>query len=360
MQLIHLSEELITRVVDGREAPVRRIPAATALALGSFDGLHLGHGALIAAIKGAQGRSLAEASCLFTFRGHPRLVLDGRGPLMLTSWHEKLALLQSADLDTVVVADFCPALARVGYDAFVRNFLVGMLGMVHLVGGHDAHLGANRGGTATSLAELGTKLGYTFEEVPAECLPDGRLVSSSAIRRLLAAGDVADAASMLGRPYGLWGEVGYGDGTGQEIGFPTANIEALEADKLLPAPGVYAVKVHVPQDAVLPTDLPGALALHHGVLPEMDGDGELRGILDTDRVVFRGMLNHGTAPTVHPGGLDKARLEVHILDFSGYIRERSLKIEWIARLRDEKTFGSIDELRAQLSRDEQLVRDLVR
>ena len=360
MQLIHLSEELITRIVDGREGPRRRIDGRTALALGSFDGLHLGHRALIDAVGAACSRGEAETSCLFTFRGHPRQVIDGRAPRMLTSWPEKLALLQDAGLDMVVVADFCTALSRVGYDVFVRDFLVEMLGMVHLVGGHDAHLGANRGGTAASLAALGMRLGYGFEEVPAVCLCDGRTVSSSAIRNLLAEGDVTGAARMLGRPYGLWGEVGDGDGVGEGIGFPTANIDALDADKLLPAPGVYAVRVHVPLDAVPAPDLEGALAVHHGALPEMDGDGEFRGILDTDRVVFRGMLNHGTAPTVHPGGLDQPRLEVHILDFSGYIRERSLKIEWVARLRDEQTFGSIEELRSQLGEDERQVRDLVR
>ncbi len=116
-----------------------------------------------------------------------------------------------------------------------------------MVAGHDVHLGAGRGGNAVTLAALGPVLGYGFEEVPALEV-DGRVVSSSAIRGCLAAGDVADAAALLGRPYALWGAVGPGDGRGDTIGFPTANITPVEAQKLLPAPGVYAVRVLVPAD----------------------------------------------------------------------------------------------------------------
>lgn len=358
MQLIHLSEELITRVVEGRETLAHRVDGETALALGSFDGLHLGHMALIDAVKRTRDER-GLAACLFTFRAHPRTVLNGAAPRQLTSWPEKLALLQDAGLDLVVVADFCPALAQVTYDRFVKDFLVDALGVRHLVGGHDVHLGADRGGTAATLAALGDRLGYTFEAVEALTLDDGRVVSSSAIRSLIDAGEVGEAAAMLGRPFCLWGEVGYGEGIGGDMGFPTANVTPLAADKMLPAPGVYAVRVHVPLDAVPEPDRAAALESHHGSLPEMDGSGALRGTLDTERLVFRGMLNHGTAPTVHEGGLSEPRLEVHILDFTGYIRERSLKIEWVARLRDERTFASLDELRDQLAKDEDAVRGLI-
>lgn len=358
MHLIHLSEELLTRALSGREPLPAAILPASVVAVGSFDGLHPGHMALIEAVK-REAADRGLASCLFTFRSHPRAVLDGRAPRQITSWREKLALLSGAGLDAVTAVDFCPALARLDYREFVDRFLRAMLGMRHLVGGHDLHLGAGRGGTAATLAAYGEACGYTMEIVPARTLPDGRLVSSSAIRALVAAGEVADAAVMLGRPYTLWGEVGHGDGRGAGLGYPTANLRPLDPEKVLPEPGVYAVRAHVPLDAVEAPDRDGALAVYEGALPETDRDGVLRGTLDTARAVFAGMLNHGRAPTVHAGGLPEPRLEVHILDFSGYIRERSLKIEWVDRLRAERTFADVDALRAQLARDEVRVRELI-
>lgn len=358
MQLIHLSAELLTRALEGREPLPAAILPASVVAVGSFDGLHPGHRALIDAVK-REAAAGGLASCLFTFRSHPREVLDGRAPRQLTSWREKLALLGDAGLDAVVAVDFCPALARLDYRDFVDRFLLGMLGMRHLVGGHDLHLGADRGGTADTLAAHGEVRGYTTEIVPALSLPDGRVISSSAIRALLAAGEAADAARLLGRPYSLWGEVGYGDGRGAALGYPTANLRPLDPEKILPETGVYAVRVHVPLDAVDAAGREGALAVYEGALPEMDRGGELRGTLDTARAVFAGMLNHGRAPTVHAGGLPEARLEVHILDFNGYIRERSLKVEWIDRLRPERTFPGLEALQAQLARDAARVRELI-
>jgi len=358
VHLIHLSEELLTRALGGREALPAAVLPASVVAVGSFDGLHPGHRALIDAVKReASARGLA--ACLFTFRSHPRAVLDGHAPRQITSWREKLALLGDAGLDAVVAVDFCPALARLDYRDFVDRFLIGMLGMRHLVGGHDLHLGAGRGGTAATLAALGGERGYTTEIVPARSLPDGRVISSSAIRARLEAGEVADAALLLGRPYSLWGEVGYGDGNGAALGYPTANLRPLDAAKVLPAPGVYAVRVHVPLDAVGAADRGAALAEYEGALPEIDREGVLRGTLDTARAVFAGMLNHGRAPTVHAGGLPEPRLEVHILDFSGYIRERSLKVEWMAHLRAERRFEGLEALKAQLARDAAQVRSLI-
>jgi len=331
---------------------------ASVVAVGSFDGLHPGHRALIDMVK-SEAESRGVAACLFTFREHPRLVLNGGGPQLITSWREKLAILQTVGLDAVVVVDFCAELARLPFAEFVDRFLVDMLGMIHLVGGHDLHLGADRGGSATTLIELGIARGFTMTIVPALSIPGSGVVSSSAIRRLVAEGDVVAAARMLGRPYSLWGEVGYGSGVGENMGFPTANLVPLDPGKVLPAKGVYAVRVHLPLDTVSPEDRPGVIETYEGTLPEMDRSGVLRGTLDTDRAVFRGMLNHGHAPTIHAGGLPEPRLEVHILDYTGYIRERSLKVEWIDRLRDERTFADADELREQLERDERTVRERI-
>ena len=351
MRLIRLSRRMIEHVLEeGGSLPGPAL-ADCVVAVGSFDGLHRGHRALIDAVGAARDRLGLRHACLFTFREHPRQVLDAAQPTLLTSWNEKLVLLDGMDVDVVVAADFCPALARLPYDVFVRRFLVEFLGMRHLVGGHDVHLGRERGGTETTLAPLCGELGCGFEAGPALTLDDGLVPSSSAIRGALAAGDVALARRLLGRPYSLWGEVVYGDGRGTQLGFPTANVQPHEPAKALPAPGVYAVWVHLPGDVVTAESAGAVVARRQGALPEVDGRGGLLNAPGLERVVCRGALNFGRAPTVHAGGLAAPRLEVHVLDFSGYIRERSLKLEWIARLRDERAFASADDLRAQLRLD---------
>ena len=357
MQLIRLSQDFTTDLIDGREAFPGPALRDSVLMLGSFDGMHLGHRALCERMNALKAARRYGCSCLFTFRDHPRGVLDAEHPRMLSSWREKMALLRDLDLDAVVAADFSPAMAGMSHVDFIRRFLIGFLDMRHLVGGHDIHLGAGRGGNAESLKALSTELGFGFDLVPARTLDDGRIISSSAIRRALVAGDLDTASAMLGRNYTLWGEVGYGDGRGASLGYPTANIEPLDSDKLLPGPGVYAVRVHLPADTVAP-DTPGIIDRYRGALPEIDGSGELLGTLETGRVVMGGVMNYGTAPTLHAGGLPNPRLEVHILDFSGYIRERSLKLEWVRKLRDEMTFASLEALQAQLKRDEAETRAL--
>ncbi len=352
MRLIRLSTEMITGAISGREtwpAPAMR---ESAVAVGSFDGLHLGHVRLIDSLKAARDRLGLQQTCLFTFRHHPRIVLQsGRPPRLLTSWNEKLSLLQDSGVDVVVAADFCPALAAQPYDFFIRRFLQEFLGMRYLVGGYDNHLGRDREGTPAVLARFAASEGFGFETVEALSLPDGRKVSSSAIRRALDVGDLQTAGAMLGRPYALWGEVGYGQGLGSRMGYPTANIRPLDPQKLLPKPGVYAVRVHLPRDAVPEDQRKGVVGFRRGLLPEVDRRGELLGTLPGEWAVFHGMLNFGRAPTVHGDGLSEPRIEVHVFDFAGYIRERSLKIEWIARLRDERSFVSVDELCAQLAND---------
>lgn len=358
MKVIHLSEEAIGALLGGRGV----LPAAEAvdcaLALGSFDGLHLGHLGLLNALRAASDR-LGLAAALFTFRRHPRQLLDpGRAPLLLTTWRERLALFEADGLDLLVAADFCPSLARTPYDDFVALFLVRLLRMRHLIAGHDTHLGAGRGGSAATLAALGRRLDFGFEIVPPLAL-DGRTISSSAIRGLLAEGDVAGAARLLGRPYALWGEVGPGDGRGRALGFPTANLTPLEAHKLLPAPGVYAVRVLAPRDAVATGSAPEGEGVVLEGLPRMDEQGRLSDLVPRAWRRLPAMLNHGRAPTFHRAPANP-RLEVHLLDFSGDLRGRVLKVEWVARLREEREFPDPRALIEQLERDAQAARQVLR
>lgn len=356
MRLIRLTEEYIARIANNVDTLPRRTLQDSSLALGAFDGLHLGHQELIQAVIEAKRRRTLSASCLFTFRRHPRLVLERpTKPFLLTTWREKLSLLSETGLDVVVAADFCPALAKLPYREFVQRFLVEYLGMKHFVAGYDVHLGADRGGNAETLAALGNELGYGFQIVSA-LRQNKHTISSSAIRTALENGDCRTANSMLGRPYALWGEVIPGDHRGRSIGYPTANITPLFEYKLLPAPGVYCVRVQVPGDAATAGSCAGELARVEEILPEVDRSGSIMGMGPSEWAVFGGMLNFGHVPTFHTDGLTKPRVEVHIFDFDGDLRGRTVKVEWMERLRDEQKFEGVGDLVAQLGRDEKAAR----
>jgi riboflavin kinase/FMN adenylyltransferase len=351
MRMIRLTAPYLERIAAGQIRLLAQDLGPSALALGSFDGLHLGHQALIAAVRAARRRRELRTSILFTFLRHPRLVLESTPPepFLLTTWREKLSVLSRAGLDVVVAVDFCRAVAALDYRRFVREFLVDFLGMTHLVAGHDVHLGAGRAGNAETLDALGDELGYTLEVVSPLRVGE-RTVSSSAIRQDLAAGRVDEAARLLGRPYALWGEVTPGEGRGRTIGFPTANVQPLDDYKLLPRPGVYAVRVQVPHDVIAP-ESDGALGLVQENLPEIDHHGDILSPGAGTWRLYAGMLNYGRVPTFHAGGLATPRIEVHILDFTGDLAGRTVKVEWLARLRDEQKFAAVGDLTAQLGRD---------
>ena len=358
MRLIRLTADYIGEIIRRKNGARGPQLESSALTLGSFDGLHRGHWELIGGAQRARERLGLAHDVVFTFKQHPRqLLAPASDPFILTTWRAKLSLLNKAACQVIVAADFCPELARLPYEEFVAKFLVGYLGMKHMVVGYDVHLGADRGGNAETLAALGQELGYTLEVLPA-VTHEGRTISSSAIRQALAAGDLDLAAQMLGRPYAMWGEVVPGDGRGRKIGYPTANIVPLEAMKMMPEPGVYAVKVQVPGDVV--TDARnGVLERITESLPEVDRQGDLLSTASNDWAVFGGMLNFGYVPTFHRDGLRQPRLEAHIFDFGGNLRGRNVKVFWMKRLRGEKKFFGAAELTAQLAEDERVARRLL-
>jgi riboflavin kinase/FMN adenylyltransferase len=358
MRMIRLNQEYLDRVLAGEsDLPARRT-GPCALALGSFDGLHRGHQALIDSVRSAKARGDLANSVLLTFRDHPRLVLGGvDGPFLLTTWREKLSVLEQLGIDVVVAFDFSPALARLDYRDFVQRFLVDWLGMTHLVAGYDVHLGAGRKGDAAALQELSDELGYTIDVLDATRWHD-LVVSSSAIREALSAGDCRVATGMLGRPYAVWGEVTPGDGRGRTIGYPTANVTPLDAHKLLPAPGVYACRVQISGDVACGNG-DGMLGFTTEALPEVDRHGDILSPGHGRWRLFGGMLNFGRVPTFHDGGLALPRIEVNLFDFAGDLRGRTIKVEWLARLRDERKFSGVDDLMTQLRSDEQAAREVI-
>jgi riboflavin kinase/FMN adenylyltransferase len=297
------------QVVYGhRNAPAWR---GAAVAIGNFDGVHLGHRALI-----ARARELAAPrdalTVVLTFDPHPAALLaPARAPRMLTSIARRIELLADAGVDAVVVEPFTRELAGIAPSAFVGDIVVSGLRARAVVVGYNFSYGQGRAGTVDTLRAHGAGAGLEVAIVPAVTV-DGEVAASTKIRGHLHAGELARAERMLGRRWDVDGTVVHGAGRGRAIGVPTANI-APEIDLAI-APGIYAV----------------ALAVDGG--PAMPAVASL-----------------GTNPTfVADGGLV---LEVHVLDWSGDLYDRRVRTTFVARLRDERKFDSVDALLVQIRRD---------
>jgi riboflavin kinase/FMN adenylyltransferase len=289
--------------------PVR--PEGTVVTVGSFDGVHRGHEAVLREIA-TRARAAGRHSVLVTFDPHPMAIVNpAAAPPLLTTGPERREILAQTGLDYAVLLRFDRDLAWMPPEEFVRRILVRGCGMRELVIGHDHGFGRGRRGDVDLLRHLGAELGFAVDVVPALEV-DGHPVSSTGVRRAVAGGDLALAARLLGRHYFATGQVVPGDGRGRTLGFPTANLAGVPAHKLLPPDGVYAVHV------------------------------EWRG----GRA--EGMMNQGGRPTFQKA---ERSLEVHLLDFTGDLVGEWLKVQWVARLRDVRRFPSPEALRAQLERD---------
>ncbi|MCS7267798.1 MAG: bifunctional riboflavin kinase/FAD synthetase [Geminicoccaceae bacterium] len=293
------------------------LPAAArgaAVAIGNFDGVHLGHRAVL----GAAQRLARERACRFgvvTFEPHPREVLDPAGaPARLTPFRRKAELLRALGVELLVALPFDRALARLEPETFVRELLVERIGAAAIATGVDFRFGRERRGDVALLAELARRSGFALEAV-APVDVDGERCSSSAIRAHLAAGRVERAARLLGRPYDVEGRVRPGDRRGRELGFPTANIDPPPGQQL-PADGVYAVEARLEGES--------AQASHPAV------------------------ANLGWRPTFAGR---RRLLEVHLLDGCYDLYGRRLRVAFLARLREERRFADRAELVAQIARD---------
>ena len=306
------------QIVRGhRDAPAW---AGAAVAIGNFDGVHLGHRALISRTRELAAANGALAVAL-TFDPHPSAVVGSRGgPPMLSSLARRLELLADAGLDAVVVEPFTLALAGLAPHAFVDDILLFALRARAIVVGYDFTYGQGRAGTTDALRVHGARAGVEVAIVPA-VEAEGDVVSSTRIRGCLASGDVAAAARLLGRPWDVDGVVVHGAKRGRAIGVPTANI--APASELVVAPGIYAVTLAVEGGAPLPA-----------------------------------VASLGRNPTfVEQGGLV---LEVHVLDWDGDLYDRRVRTKFVARIRDELKFDSVDALVAQIRRDIDVARHALR
>lgn len=280
-----------------------------AVTIGFFDGVHLGHAFLLRQLEQLADAKHLEATAV-TFDRHPKTVVKGDFiPSLLTTQEEKLDRLSTAFGGKVVVLPFTKELSELSAKAFMQSILCERLGTKFLLMGYNHRFGHD-GGTMEEYTEWGKELGIEVRR--AEPL-DGEKVSSSRIRNLLISGEIDRANAMLGYPYFLSGTVVGGKQIGRQIGFPTANICAPR-EKLIPANGVYAVEVTLP-------------------------DGTKRG----------GMLSIGRRPTIEKNG--EISIETHIFDYSGNLYGESISAHFIGKLRNEQHFSSLQELQHQLTED---------
>ena len=282
--------------------------------IGNFDGVHLGHQAII-----RQAMSQALPSVIMTFEPLPREYFHPEtAPARLSSLREKAIALQQLGIENLLCLPFRRALADLDAQAFVRQILVDGLHARQVLVGHDFRFGRARQGDPDMLEQLGRHHGFTVTVMPPVCL-DGQRVSSTGLRACLAAGDLAQARRELGRPYGICGRVIHGDKRGRQIGFPTANISLRGRKPVMT--GVFAVIAERADGSRLPA-----------------------------------VANLGTRPTVNGAA---PLLEVHILDHNPDLYGERLFVHFLARIREERRFASLDELRQQIGLDVEQGRSLL-
>ena len=295
--------------------------------LGTFDGVHRGHQAVLAEVT-RRARSSKLASVLVTFEPHPLAVVNPpAAPKLLTLPDEKELVVAAAGIERFVLMPFTPAVAQLDAAAFVRR-LCDEYAMRELVMGYDHGFGRGRAGDATLVQRLAQTQNFAVAVVDA-VRDDGQPISSSVIRSGVAHGDLDSALRWLGRPYAIRGKVVRGAGRGRSIGIPTINLEPPDPRKLLPPDGVYAVRVRILESGSrIPT--PGSKILDYG-----------------------GMMNQGPRPTF---GEETRTLEIHLFDFDRDVYGETVYVEWVRRLRAVQAFPSRDALVAQLERDRQAAR----
>lgn len=315
----------MTRIVREQEVP-GAWSRGSVVTIGAFDGVHQGHRRVLQLVRELADARGLDAVCV-TFDRHPaRVVRPDSAPLLLTGADHKVELLAGTDLvDLVAVLRFDADRAGETAEEFVREVLVDRLAARMVVVGADFHFGRDRGGNVAMLDAVGADLGFEVLGLGLVAPPDDETheaYSSTRIRRLLAAGDVAGAAAMLGRPHEVRGVVGRGDQRGRELGFPTANV-LVDDEILLPADGIYA----------------GTLVGHDGV----------------ERPAA---MSLGRRPTFYTDQ-GYSLLEVHVLDFAGDLYDEPVAVRFIERLRGEERFDSVEALIAQMTLDCDRAREIL-
>ena len=289
--------------------------------VGTFDGVHEGHRALIETVV-RKARERKARSVVITFDPHPRDIISpgSDGINLLTSLRERREILSEIGVDVLLVIPFTRDFSLLSSEEFVRDVVFEQIGVSEFVIGYDHHFGRDRSGTIETIEMLGKELGFDAYVVSKKEMGD-ITISSTTIRKAIAEeGNVDQAARLLGRPYLLNGLVSHGDERGRKIGFPTANLKPEHPNKVIPKIGVYVVKVRVGEQW------------------------------------YGGMMNIGVRPTF---GEEKLTLEVHIFDFNKDIYGDTIQVRFLKRLRDEQPFDGVEKLIAQLNKDKKQAMEIL-
>ncbi len=293
------------------------------ITVGTFDGLHLGHRKILETLV-SKGTQLNLRKTVITFEPHPRLVLKNKHKKeikLLSTINEKLLFFELLGIDTVFIINFTEGFSKTPAINFYENYLLDTIGLKYLIIGYDHTFGKDREGNYETVRMLSEKYNFGFSRI-SEFRINDEIVSSTVIRNLINNYDLEKASTFLGRNYSFNGKVVYGDRRGKTLGFPTANIEVEDKNKLIPPDGVYAVKVIVTGEEYI------------------------------------GMMNIGVRPTVNKklNELKQEKfIEVHILNFDKDIYDAIITIEFIKFIRNEKKFESITELIEQLKKDKKTI-----
>jgi len=282
----------------------------TSLALGVFDGVHTGHQKVIMnAVEKARIMNLTPT--VVTFSKHPRALIQGASPALITPLEDKLQIFRELGVSVAVVLNFNLELAKMSAEEYLKNILQDCLGAKNISVGYNHKLGCDKRGTSDFLNEYGEKNNINISVLEPVKIND-HVVSSSVIRGFIESGDVASALKFLGRPFKVKGEIVEGQHLGRKLGFPTANL-LIDKEQILPLRGVYS------------------------------------GTVKLKRQEYNAVINVGRRPTV--GNFEKDLVEAHILNFDEDVYGEFIEVFFLDRIRDEKKFESLDELKKQIKRD---------
>ncbi len=306
------------KLIDGIENLTEKFPCPV-LTIGNFDGVHLGHQSIFRMLI-EKAKKKNGTSIVFTFEPHPlRVIAPERAPKLLTPFKDKINLIKTFGIDVLICANFTKEFANMQAEDFVKNVLLTSVGIKEIFIGSNYFFGKGRKGSPSLLKELGKKYGFKTSII-SEIKINDVIPSSSKIRTLIAKGKVEEAASLLGRHYSIEGVVVEGAKRGKRLfNMPTANIAAF--NELLPKDGVYAVTV------------------------------------DFNRKTFGGAANIGCKPTLED---KKFSIEVHILEFDEELLGKTLRVNFIRRIRDEIKFSKVEDLAAQLKKDMEEIRQILK
>lgn len=290
--------------------------ANSVVTVGTFDGVHEGHRALMDTLVSVTKQRNAR-SIVVTFDPHPRSIIHSKsdGIKLLTTLRERAEVLESIGVDELVVIPFTRDFSLLSSEQFVKDVVFDKIGISEFVIGYDHHFGKDRSGTIDTLYKLGPELHFDVSVVSKKEMGETTISSTVIRKEIIENGDMNRASELLGRPYMLNALVIHGDERGRTIGFPTANLQAEHPDKALPKNGIYAVKIRV------------------------------------DNAWFNGMMNIGVRPTFD--GVSKS-MEVNIFDFDQMIYGKTIQVRFFDRIRNEVKFDGIEELKEQLMNDKEV------